>query len=269
VTICVSVRVAEGLVMAADSVVMLAGDIPTPTGVQRQMLQTFEYATKVARVKEYPMGVMTWGLGSISARSIQSLVMEFEYEYRGAPADTFGVRTVADDLLQFIVTRYDAAYPAPTQDQTLGLFVGGYSAKEFFSTQYSCELPGQRTWQPVRPDRPDGSPDFGLNWYGLGDALQRLFLGFDTAALQKLVDRGVDPTVIQAWINAGEPALPLVFDGMPIQDAVDFAQYAANVVIGRWRFGPGAPLVGGAVDIAVIRPRSFSWAKRKQWSIKD
>ncbi len=268
-TICVSVRVAEGLVMAADSVVMLSGEVPTPNGVQRQMLQTFDYATKVARVKDYPMGVMTWGLGSISARSIQSLVMEFEYGYKGASQAAFSIRTVADDLLKFIVERYDAAYPAATGEQTLGLFVGGYSAGEFFSTQFTCELPGQRSWQVVRPDRPDGSPDFGANWYGLTDALQRLFLGFDPAALQRLVDRGVDATVIQSWIDSGEAALPLVFDGMPIQDAVDFAQYAADMTIGRWRFGPGAPLVGGAVDIAVIRPGTFAWAKRKAWSIKD
>jgi len=81
----------------------------------------------------------------------------------------------------------------------------------------------------LRPDRPDGSHDFGANWYGLTDALQRLFLGFDPAALQRLVARGVDPALIQAWIDAGEAALPLISDGMPIQDAVDFAQYAADV----------------------------------------
>jgi hypothetical protein len=266
-TICVSVRVAEGLVMAADSAVTLQGDVVTPAGVQRHVLQSFEYATKVAQVGGLPMGVMTWGLGSISSRSIQSLVMEFEFGY--TPTRPLSVKTVADDLLAFILARYAAAYPKPTDANRMGLFFGGYSDGEFFSTQLSVELPSSRTWHVVRPDKAPGVPDFGANWYGATDALQRLILGFDPTSLDKLVARGADKTIVKAWIDAHEPALQLVFDGMPLQDAIDFADWAANVVIGRYRFGMGANIVGGDIDIAVIRPRSFQWAQRKRWSIKD
>ena len=80
-TICVSVRVAEGLVLAADSAVMLMGSVKTPQGQAVGVVQTFAFANKVARVHDYPVGVMTWGAGSISDRSIQSLIMEFEYNY--------------------------------------------------------------------------------------------------------------------------------------------------------------------------------------------
>lgn len=253
--------------MAADSATILQGDVETPTGIQRQLIQTFDYATKVAQVGSYPMGVMTWGLGSISSRSIQSLVMEFEFDY--IPTGKFRVEKVAEDLLAFIMARYDAAIPSPTPLETLGLFVGGYSDGEFFSSQYSVELPAQRAWQAVRPDVAPGKPDFGAHWFGATDALQRLILGFDPPSLEKLVARGVDPKSVQAWVDAHDASLPLVFDGMPLQDAIDFAEWATTVVIGRWRFGLGAQLVGGDVDIAVIRPRSFHWAQRKQWSIKD
>lgn len=253
--------------MAADSAIILQGDANTPLGPQRQILQTFLYATKVSQVKDYPMGLMTWGLGSINSRSIQSLVMEWEYAHK--TAKPFRMRPVATDLLAFIAARYDAAYPKPTPDQILGLFVGGYSENEFFSSQFTCEFPGQRSWQVVRADKAKGVPDFGANWYGASDALQRLFLGFDPASLQKLIDRGADPGIIRAWVDAHEPGLPIVFDGMPLQDAIDFAQYAAQVVIGRWRFGLGASIVGGDVDVAVMRPGSFDWAERKRWSIKD
>jgi hypothetical protein len=266
-TICVSVRVAEGLVMAADSTTVLRGDIVTPAGIQRQLLQSFDYATKVAQVGDMPLGVMTWGVGSIASRSIQSLVMEFEFEY--AVKGRFKVETVADDLLKFIASRYDASFPTPGPDSALGLFVGGYSDGEFFSSQYSVELPVQRSWQAVRRDKGPNVPDFGANWFGATDALQRLILGFDGPSLEKLIARGADPVVVQAWVDAHDSSLPLVFDGMPLQDAIDFAEWATTVVIGRWRFGVGAQLVGGDVDIAVIRPRSFQWAQRKRWSIKD
>jgi hypothetical protein len=261
-TICVSVRVAEGLVMAADSAAILQGEV----NGQRGVVQTYSYATKVSQARDFPMGVMSWGLGSINSRSIQSLIMEWENGYTSKAK--FQVKRVADDLLTFILDRYDAAYPNPTQEQTLGMFVGGYSDGEFFSKQYSCELPGERAWQEVRPDL-NGQPDFGANWYGATDALVRLILGFDGNALQALINRGVDPQKVQQWVDAHDPGLPLVFAGMPLQDAIDFAEWAATVVIGRWRFAPGVSLVGGDIDIAVVRPGNFDWAQRKRWSIKQ
>jgi hypothetical protein len=266
VTICVNIRVAEGLVLAADSATILRGDIQTPQGVQKnQLLQTFDFATKVAQVGDLPMGVMTWGLGSLDSRSIQSLVQEFEFDYE--PAGRFRVEDVANDLLAFIMARYDAAFPAPSPANGLGLFVGGFSDGEFFSTQYAIELPGQRTWRAVRPDAPPRR-DFGANWFGAADALERLILGYDRGALQQLVARGADATIVQKWVSDNVSSLPLIFDGMPLQDAIDFAEWATTVVIGRWRFGIGAQLVGGDVDIAVIRPRSFQWAQRKRWSLR-
>jgi len=80
-TICVSVKVAEGLVLAADSAVMLSGKIKTPQGEAEGIIQTFQYANKVTHFKDYPIGIMNWGSGSIGDRSIQSLILEFEYGY--------------------------------------------------------------------------------------------------------------------------------------------------------------------------------------------
>jgi hypothetical protein len=266
-TICVSVRVAEGLVMAADSAAMLQGEVMVAGVPQMTVLQGFQYATKVAQVGDFPMGFMTWGLGAIDSRSIQSLVMEFEFDY--SIKGPFRVQAVADDLLAFILKRYDAAFPSPTPLQTLGLFVGGYSDGEFFSTQMSVELPTQRTWVPLRATMPGTPPEFGANWFGAYDALQRLIVGWDQAGTAQLVARGVSQATLQAWADAHESALQLPFDGMPLQDAIDFALWATNVVIGRWRFAVGPNIVGGEVDIAVIRPRSFQWAQRKQWSVRD
>jgi hypothetical protein len=266
-TICVSVRTAEGLVLAADSATILQGDVDVGGAKSLQILQTFNYATKVAQVGDLPMGVMTWGIGTINSRSIQSLVMEFEFDYK--VRGKFSVRTVADALLRFISARYRTAFPSPTQLQTLGLFVGGYSDGEFFSEQMSCELPADTTWTPIRSRTADGTQDFGANWFGATDALVRLIRGFDPTSLDKLVESGAPIEAVQAWVDSGAAALPIVFDGMPLQDAIDFAEWATMVVIGRWRFGLGTALVGGDVDIAVIRPRSFNWAQRKRWSIKD
>jgi hypothetical protein len=47
VTICVAVKVAEGLVLAADSAVVLEGVIQTPQGPVQTIIQNYEYANKV------------------------------------------------------------------------------------------------------------------------------------------------------------------------------------------------------------------------------
>ena len=99
------------------------------------------------------------------------------------------------------------------------------------------------------------------------DALVRLVNGFDPAALNQLVVRGADAAIVQQWVNDRVAELPLVFDGMPLQDAIDFADYAVRVVIGRYRFAQGAQLCGGDVDIAVITPSAFRWAQKKRWGI--
>ncbi len=107
-TICVSVRIPEGLILAADSVVSLEGTVTTPKGQQTGILQTFDFANKIARIKDYPIGVMTWGIASISDRSIQSLIMEWEHAYPLLKDnETFTVRKVADELQRFISERYD------------------------------------------------------------------------------------------------------------------------------------------------------------------
>lgn len=269
-TICIAVKVAEGLVLAADSAVMLQGTIKTPQGDQDSILQTFMYANKVSRLKDYPIGVMSWGAGSINARSIQSLVMEFEYKYPDRTENqNYKVETVANDLAEFIKARYDAAYPIVGAQPVLGLFIGGYSDNEFFADEFVFKLPASTGLVKVRPDKPDGSPNFGADWYGMTDALTRLIKGFDPAALDDLIKRGVDVNIVQQWVNDAASELPLIFDGMPLQDAIDFAEYAAQVVLGRFRFGIGPALCGGDIDIAVITPTNYKWAKCKQWAIKE
>lgn len=284
-TICVSVKVGEGLVLAADSAVTLEALIPMPGGGQaNQIIQNFNFANKVAHFKDYPIGVLNWGLATINARSLHSLIMEFEYTHPGLASNPgYDVNTIATQLFDFLKAKYDAAYPvvaapaipvaAPNPAvppvagrPVFGILVGGYSSNEFFAEMYKAEYPNEANLIPLRPVQ-NGQQNFGADWFGLKDALIRLIKGFDLAALDQLINRGVDAAIIQQWVNDAVSELPIVFDGMPLQDAIDFAEYAAQVVIGRYRFGVGAQLCGGDIDIAVITPSRFDWAQRKRWGI--
>ncbi|OGK12273.1 MAG: hypothetical protein A2Y63_05225 [Candidatus Riflebacteria bacterium RBG_13_59_9] len=270
-SICVSVRVAEGLVMAADSATVLMGYL-SPQHKAPSIIQTFEYSNKVCQIGELPVGVMTWGNAAVLDRTVQSLIMECEYEHEELLAShDYNVKAIAETVRTFISQHYDQAYPELPKKRRppLGLFFGGYEYHQFHSELYTCTFPESEELEVVRPNKSDGSPSFGTNWFGSGEALTRLIKGFDPQVLDDLARRGVDRDIIEAWATKAVGELPLIFDGMPLQDAIDFANYAVQVAIGVCRFRAGPPVCGGQVDIAVITPRKFHWAQRKQWAIKE
>jgi hypothetical protein len=63
---------------------------------------------------------------------------------------------------------------------------------------------------------------------------------------------------------------PLIHDAMPIQDAIDLAEFLVELTKKFIRFHPGAPTVGGPIDIAAItKHEGFKWIKRKHYYSKD
>lgn len=58
----------------------------------------------------------------------------------------------------------------------------------------------------------------------------------------------------------------LVQPAMPFQDAIDLAEFFVDLTIQFTRFGPGAPTVGGPIEIAAIsKHEGFKWIKRKHY----
>jgi len=103
-TIAVSVKVGEGLVMAADSTSSFFSG--------GNFAQSYHHARKLLQLKDYPIGILTYGLGNVAGRNLESLVAEYEqrmvgYE-TGAP---YTVREIADGLHAFILEKYRRVYP--------------------------------------------------------------------------------------------------------------------------------------------------------------
>ncbi len=70
----------------------------------------------------------------------------------------------------------------------------------------------------------------------------------------------------QIYALLGSHQQPANIDGMPLQDAVEFADYLGNVVIGYDRFTIGPPSVGGCLDVLAIQPEGLSWYRRKEFA---
>jgi hypothetical protein len=278
-TICIAVKVSEGIVLAADSTAAIMGWIENPPGGEPGILKTYDYARKLSHIKDYPIGTLSWGTSLIGSRSVESLIKEYEYSLPSLVEETekikqkknkigapfkYSVKGIASGLFKHFNRFYQSELGDSANKTELGILVSGYSSGVFFPEQWLFTLPGSTKLQGVRPDI-NRKPDFGANWFGLTDAIIRLHYGRDDRIIAKLADHfNVPQAEILGLLH--EFQYPVYFNGMPLQDAIDYAIYMVNVVIGRFRFVIGAPLAGGEIDVAVITPNAFTWIERKMWN---
>jgi hypothetical protein len=288
-TICISVKVSEGIVLAADSAGAITGSLrepssknPPSTGV----LKTYDHFRKLLHIKDYPIGTLSWGIALIGARTVESLIKEYEYSLPSLSEELnkskerricgdmgrdqaykYSVKAIAEGLQDHIRKFYESEFVNLNKDNRppVGILVSGYSSDQFFPEQWIIEPPFSAELKQIRPDGA-GKPDFGSNWFGLTDAIIRLHWGRDDSTIKLVADKFKLPVdSVSQVLNSFQ--YPVIFDGMPLQDAIDYAVYLANVVIGRFRFVVGAPLCGGEIDVAVITPNTFAWIKRKSWAV--
>jgi len=200
---------------------------------------------------------------------MQNLLEQFSREIAGAE-EPLNVAATAEALAGFIRTMYEQEFPDPQKRPILGFLIGGYDNTSPFAQEWGFEFPATPKPQEILPPSAN-KPVFGVNWFGQTDALVRLMLGFDARMIQGLKDKGFDPAKVDEFFTtqnlwASKIPYEVIFDGMPLQDAVDYAAYLVHVVKGRFRFVVGPKVCGGPVDIAVLKPGKFEWIRKKTLS---
>lgn len=268
-SIAVAVKVNDGLVLAADSTVVISGGAP---GGPPTILKTYDHGRKLADIKDYPIGTLTWGVSTLGSRTIESLISEYEFSLPSAQdpqAQGFQVRTIAENLRLFLRQRYEAEFglispQAAPRLPSLGILVSGYSAGSYFPEQYLFDFPLIPELQVRHPNKPNGDPEFGADWFGQNDTITRLIKGADPRLAAILADRLKMPSD-EIWRLLSQFEYRIALEGMPLQDAIDLAVYLVETTIGRHRFVIGTQACGGAIDLAVITPQGFTWVSRKDW----
>ncbi len=285
-TVCITVKVSEGLILAADSAATVQ-EFPKEPGKTGPgpVLKVYDHARKLSHIKDYPVGTLAWGAYLVGPRSVESLIKEYEYKLpslaeesekakearmRGEGKDlqpySYTIKHIAQGLLSHLKKYYDAEFKDNPEllRPAIGILVSGYSSGKYFPEQWLIDLPRAGDLIELRPDV-NGKPQFGAHWFGMTDAIVRLHWGRDDALIPLLAERlGVQPQEVHELLSKFQ--YPVIFDGMPLQDAIDYACYMINVAIGRFRFVVGAPLCGGEIDLAVITPNVFTWVRRKTWT---
>jgi len=249
-TICASVKVRDGLALGTDSMTQIWGQ---DAAGNRSIVKTYSNARKLFRVGQLKLGIMTYGIGNLGPRSIQGLVRDFDPQ-------ALDVQGVTQELYQFFSTAYEDHFGA-SREAPLGFFVAGYSLNNPFAEQWEFLLPRDQEIRQVRP-----LDDFGGNWRGVEIPFTRLYHGFDPRMIGKLKQLGVQQEVIDQAIMQWQS--PVVYDAMPVQDAIHFVVFILQTTIGMATFEVGAPSCGGPLQIAVVLPdKGFKWISRPSLAV--
>jgi len=260
-------------------------------------MATHSSVEKLTEIGDRQIAVMTHGLGAIASRTILSLVREFEFaEYAKDPAPirTWSVQEFCAELMAFVKQRYDGAFPPPGQNaddhrHSLGIVVGGYSPGAFFPEVFELTLPDGKVVQRLEMAGANQQGFWFVDFWGVRTALNRLLFGYDLSSLMSkygFLCFARDERNKGNPNFAGAPDPPAVspqdalfeigpmetidhrLNGMPLQEAVEFADYLGMVAIGYDRFTEGPPSVGGELDVLAIQPEGLSWYKRKPFASK-
>jgi hypothetical protein len=274
-TIAISIKINDGLVLASDSASTVLGQGPDG---QLGVVNVYNNASKIFNLRKgFPIGAITWGAGSIGQASISTIIKDLRQAFTGKSkarpdlelkSHEYTVESVAHRLKEFVFDElYEPAFKSNSQKPDLGFIVAGYSANDDpMADEFQIEIKNGTCIGPTRLRPQDQS---GLTAGGETEALNRLMLGTASELPQVLRDllkvpQAQTPQVVQAIQQ--RLMIPLLLPAMPLQDAVDLGEFLVDLTIRFSRFQLGPPTVGGPVEIAAIsKHEGFRWIRRKYY----
>jgi len=158
---------------------------------------------------------------------------------------------------------------------SITLLVAGYD-KSGSHEVYICNIPGEI--QKKRDSTIKGK-EYGANWIGQSDVVQRIVLGYDGRIRNIKFVQDAMTKYGEEEINKQLSSLEyaIQYGTMTLQDAIDFSTLIIQTTSAIQRFSDGitadpgdVPGVGGPVDVAVITPdEGFVWINKKKLKIGD
>lgn len=277
-TIAVCVKVGDGLVLAADSAVTLSDRDPgTGTLSPRR---TYPNANKILNLRKgLPIGAMTWGLGGFNNRSTSSLMKDLRSRFTSPPDDlvewrvdsnSYSIFDVAERTREFFQAECfdELRRLGVTSGLETGILVAGYSPKGSFPELQLVSFADDGVCDKVQTISDSNSPVY-LMWNGMPEAITRLVLGHSEYLGMVLMNAlSLDDASTRELLEELRDHLqaPLLEPSMPIQDAIDLAEFLVETTVKFEHFLPGLDSVGGPIEVAAItKHEGFKWIRRKHY----
>lgn len=261
-TVIVSVKINDGIVMASDSAATFG------TG------QIYTNADKIVNmVKGLPVGIMVTGEGGIGSESITTLLKDLRARLAGhdtersdwkIDAQNFSIGLIAERVREFL---FEEKAKKSDTEPWMRLRICGYSSGRALPEIWEVVMRGKECDNPVVVRTEE---QFGVNWDGEYEALNRLIFGVGTDAEQIVIkDGATDEQAGELFKKLrGEMYTHLALPAMPIQDAIDLARYLVDTTIHFMKFSVlrQPKTVGGPIEIATVtKHEGFRWIQRKHF----
>lgn len=274
-TIATCVKVHDGVVLASDSASTLSNIQPDGSS---GVINVYNHADKIYNlVRGLPVGAITAGMGSIGHSSISTLAKDLRRRLMHdndrdwfVDRKTYTVEEIAAKTRKFFYEeRFLPLYGDNTVHNPLFFKIAGFSSDIEQSETWAFNIVGG---QCNPPELVQSRDDYGITWDGEPEAIQRLLLGMGSNMGNALIACGIHEKDLPDAIAKMRPHLevPLHSPPMPVQDAIDLAEFLVRLTTMFTRFKPGAPTVGGPIEVAAItRHEGFKWVKRKHYYPAD
>lgn len=254
-TVLVSVKINDGVVMATDSASSFASGM------------VYNHSRKIVNLREgLPVGAMVTGAGGIGNESIDTLLKDLRCRFSGKdPAyldwtldpQNYSMQDIALRLRQFLFEEKSKVHGATAWTKVR---LCGYSASRSLAEVWEISLEGEICPEPFCVQN---EQEFGLRWDGEYEALDRLVFGLGTRFNEFSNKHGLPE---QQALELREKLVPelyelLFVEAMPMRDAIDLARYLVETTIGFVKFSISRPkTVGGPIQIAAItKHEGFQW----------
>jgi len=253
------VKCPEGLVLAAESRVTINAN--TPLG---QVHNNFDNAKKLLAFSgshKY-IGAITYGLGSLNLRTAQSFMPEFE---SSLPADRISVGEFAGLMSTFFMEQWEnEKMPEPKQfiNAPMIFMVAGFDNGEPYGKVYEFNIPHNPSPKVIRDTK-----EFGVNWGGQRELVDRLIKGYDDRILSVIQQElALDQAKMTGIVEKLIPfQLQIPIQIMALQDCVNLANYILKTTIRGQELTIGVRGCGGNIDVAVItRTEGIVFIKKKE-----
>ncbi len=268
-TVCVAVRTHDSMVFAADSAATLEAKKQNGESI---VVNVYRHGDKIFNLyKGLPVVAMTCGMGHIGDRAISALAKDLRQKLLDGGSSwridprSYSIEEITDRARKFLYeNRYLAVTPSPPHPHLFEFWVGGYSSSNEVHDLHKLTITnGTCTVEQLGPPG-----HCGIRWGGQPEAITRLVKGFSPGLHGALTANGMsqaDVTRIDVFVKSAFE-VNLAQPSMPVQDAIDLAEFLVETTKGFFRFKLGADTVGGDTDIAVVtRHEGFKWIQRKHY----
>jgi len=228
-----TIYIPEGIVMATDSrqSLYLNGKI---------ISVNTDTAIKLFLLKKLKIGISTCGEGFVNNISISSHIKNF-IEKEITDDD---IITVANELFEYIKN-------ICVSNENITFHVAGYKKENQVSVPYVYTLNTKDNLIKRINIDSDNKINYTMTWSGQIDILECILTPTIT-----LDEKGNEQII--------KEVVPIIWEAMTLQDAIDFSIYAIRTTIDTIRFQARPKTVGGPIDVLLISPEEAKFIQKKE-----